>query len=502
MSFYGPYYKDTSNGASLFHQLAFAKNLGAHFSTLPVDKRQTDLFHWIRETHIDFKDSNYEGEKWITLEGNYTAVGGERYLTIGNFDYWIETDFYDPDSKIDSFDLHSMIAIDSVRLWEENSIDTLSPNANLPGDTVFCSQPVDLLVEAAAGFDQYIWNTGDSTRSLHITEPGIYIVSVDKDCSYCNDTIVVSHYDDLSFDLGPDQVYCKDLPPLAIGNLDSVWTNFTWSSGDTLNELNISAPGLYWLEASYPCGASRDSILIELIDQPVAPFVEGNDILCVGSGSYQPQANGQNLRWFDEFQQFLDTVPPIIDPMEIGFHRGYVSQTIRDCESELSPYVLEIKDQPDFPWKKNDTLCDFQASSYGPNEWSWQYLWSDGSEKSPRLLSDGGGYEISVSNECGTTIKELNLHVEDCNCNVFAPNAITINQDHLNDQWSIKFDCIGIHDFQVRIFNRWGEEIMYSEDPNFSWNAQNIGLFAYMIQYRSPSTSNTEHKKGYIMVLE
>ena len=61
---------------------------------------------------------------------------------------------------------------------------------------------------------------------------------------------------------------------------------------------------------------------------------------------------------------------------------------------------------------------------------------------------------------------------EDC-CsgnNIIIPNAFTPNNDGKNDVFKIVDDFELITDFEINIYNRWGENIFTSFDKNFTWN--------------------------------
>lgn len=61
-------------------------SFGAHFSTAPVHGKG-DLKYLPLVEHIGFPNDHLLSDTnvWTLVEGNYTALGGERYLTFGNF---------------------------------------------------------------------------------------------------------------------------------------------------------------------------------------------------------------------------------------------------------------------------------------------------------------------------------------------------------------------------------------------------------------------------------
>jgi gliding motility-associated-like protein len=70
---------------------------------------------------------------------------------------------------------------------------------------------------------------------------------------------------------------------------------------------------------------------------------------------------------------------------------------------------------------------------------------------------------------------------------MYVPNAFTPNDDGKNDCFGIKNWPAG-KSFSISIFNRWGERIFYSADPNACWDGRYNGkmqpqdVFIYMIQ--------------------
>lgn len=64
--------------------------------------------------------------------------------------------------------------------------------------------------------------------------------------------------------------------------------------------------------------------------------------------------------------------------------------------------------------------------------------------------------------------------------NYFIPNAISNNQDGINDKFTIQ-GAEYIKEFDIKIFNRWGEMVFKSFDPYFEWfpndNSNNIYIY-------------------------
>ena len=67
---------------------------------------------------------------------------------------------------------------------------------------------------------------------------------------------------------------------------------------------------------------------------------------------------------------------------------------------------------------------------------------------------------------------------------VWAPTAFTPNNDKNNDIFYIKPGGIIIN-YELRIFDRWGEMLFQSKDPNAGWDGTylntklNVGVYVY-----------------------
>ena len=54
--------------------------------------------------------------------------------------------------------------------------------------------------------------------------------------------------------------------------------------------------------------------------------------------------------------------------------------------------------------------------------------------------------------------------------NVYTPNIFSPNNDGQNDRFVVRGP--EFHSFEIRIFNRWGEEVYQSFDANEGWDGQ------------------------------
>ena len=53
---------------------------------------------------------------------------------------------------------------------------------------------------------------------------------------------------------------------------------------------------------------------------------------------------------------------------------------------------------------------------------------------------------------------------------VYIPNAFTPNGDGVNEGFRTVFDYSSVKDFLLEIYNRWGERVFVSDDPEEYWD--------------------------------
>lgn len=53
---------------------------------------------------------------------------------------------------------------------------------------------------------------------------------------------------------------------------------------------------------------------------------------------------------------------------------------------------------------------------------------------------------------------------------IYAPNTFTPDDDEFNQTWEFYISGIDVFDFNLKIFNRWGEVVWESRDPSVSWD--------------------------------
>jgi len=116
-------------------------------------------------------------------------------------------------------------------------------------------------------------------------------------------------------------------------------------------------------------------------------------------------------------------------------------------------------------------------------------------------------YTVSAitQNGCvGTTTVELTVVP---NYDVYIPNAFSPNNDGGNDFWSVYGNLKALKEFEIQVFNRWGEKVYESADPNFKWDGYTNGklidggVYVYTAKFVFIDNHTNTNFKGSLTVL-
>ena len=126
----------------------------------------------------------------------------------------------------------------------------------------------------------YLWNTGERTQVISVTDKGTYIVKVRNRLCTIYDTAVIGHYF-IGLELGADTFYCGPVNRTLTTQYE--YTSYLWNNEIETRDLVVTMPGKYKIEivSNEGCLAS-DSINIYQYDSIDGGL--GNDTaICLSS---------------------------------------------------------------------------------------------------------------------------------------------------------------------------------------------------------------------------
>jgi gliding motility-associated-like protein len=128
-------------------------------------------------------------------------------------------------------------------------------------------------------------------------------------------------------------------------------------------------------------------------------------------------------------------------------------------------------------------------------------------ENSPEMVfSDTGLYTIILiadkDKQCFDTAQQKVPILEQIV--FYLPNVVTLNNDGINETFGLsKEQKAFAKEYQLEIFNRWGERLFKTNDTNKDWHPTNIPLGVYIYQAKIRDLYNVLHEvKGVVEVVK
>ncbi len=140
------------------------------------------------------------------------------------------------------------------------------------------------------------------------------------------------------------------------------------------------------------------------------------------------------------------------------------------------------------------TFCETTEVELVANSNVNELVWQDGTTDTVYVTDEPGIYWVTASNECGVVTDTLTIELKECSCNVYIPSAFSPNNDGLNDAFGIEYNC-DFEEFDMRIFDRWGNLVFITNNPDFIWTPEPSSLNVYTYQLRF-SSSEVDTGKG------
>lgn len=157
----------------------------------------------------------------------------------------------------------------------------------------------------------------------------------------------------------------------------------------------------------------------------------------------------------------------------------------------------------------------FNDESVNAISWAWDFgenytLGNNSSSPNPEHEYSGVGTYIvtlAVESEFGCVDTVRKPVIIEPLITFYAPSSFTPNNDGLNDVYLTYGYGIDETTFEMRIFDRWGQEIFFTPDINKGWDGRvsgddricHVGIYVYMVSFKDVK-GNLHQEKGTIQL--
>ncbi|MFK7809000.1 MAG: gliding motility-associated C-terminal domain-containing protein [Saprospiraceae bacterium] len=276
---------------------------------------------------------------------------------------------------------------------------------------------------------------------------------------------------------------------------------YFWSTGSLEDSTIATEEGLYWVEYWQDCQMNTHRFLI-VYENEIFDVDLGEDFTICGEESISliaPEYPNMNYLW-----QNGDTT----NNLTIN-QRGTYSVLLQqgDCKAS-DTIVIGKKRIPEIDLGEDLRLCLLDSLKLDFHDPDWEnYEWQDESNEAFFNVTASGIYSLVITNECGEAMDDIEVSFAACGtCPVYVPTAFSPNGVANNEVFKIYSTC-DLLDYELQVFDRWGNQVFGSANPEESWNGFlkgtpcQSGIYVYKLDYKWLDNENqliTEQVYGNI----
>lgn len=351
------------------------------------------------------------------------------------------------------------------------------PVVSLGKDTTLCDGQ-SLILKPNNPNGTFLWQNNSTANSILINDPGVYWVKVtEKNCINV-DSIEIKYNPLPNVNIGNDTTICFGETLELNASISNA--SYLWNDNSKLPKLTTLTSGMYWCEVMVNNCVSRDSINIHYMAKVEVDL--GNDsILCDDATlTLSNVVQGATYEWQDNSTNSSYLVN------ENGFY--WVEITINSCSARDSIQIDYVQSPVINPFS-DTTICMGDSLTLNVENPIADYQWSDNTDSPIKYITREGEYWVRVHNICGEVQDTITVGTEKCYCYMHIPTAFTPNSDGINDVFLPMENCL-YEDYELNIYDRWGELLFRTEDPYASWDGKfkgvhsPLGVYMYVIKYK------------------
>lgn len=240
----------------------------------------------------------------------------------------------------------------------------------------------------------------------------------------------------------------------------------------------------------------------------VEVFVKNNPTLNMDSiayicqnENYQVNLTSSGANWFlwnpNEALNNNRIANPVLNPSTPTRYTVIVKDSIDNCPIQADLQLNISKPKSIFTALPLSGIVPFSVNTYNSSLGGTQYYWKMGNKlidnnfNAKIEFKDSGDYLISliVIDSIGCTdTSSLNIK-SIVKGSLYIPNVFTPNGDNVNDQFEVSYTQNYFSHLNMKIYNRWGQQIYETSTPTIIWwdgnymsNPCSSGVYFYILE--------------------
>lgn len=272
--------------------------------------------------------------------------------------------------------------------------------------------------------------------------------------------------------------------------------NYTWNTFGTGDSITGLIPGLYTLTVMDQNGC-RDFASVNIVSVgSLSVAIDQMDISCYGRADGMAIAVSNGTSPF----QYLWSNQAVTDTLS-NLGAGTYSVSVTDVQHCTGTASVSFA-VPDSLYALSTLVADSCSAGAGSitvtvsgGTGPYHYLWSPGTATGAQFASlTAGSYTLVITDSHSCTVNEVYVIGDTCIVDSLVfPTAFSPNGDNQNELYGPVYKG-SVTDYQLHIYNRWGQLVFESTDPTKGWDGnykgaqQPVGVYNYFSTF-------TEHKQ-------
>ena len=371
----------------------------------------------------------------------------------------------------------------------------------MPDDTVFCvgeSVTITPTINGGLGSFNFVWSTGENKSQINVapTVTKQYEVTVSDNCLNTTkkmNNVVVMKYNPLQITaLPPITEICPYLPTTVKANpFDGAgYYKYSWSDGkklfNTNQEVIVKPPKTtkYTVFVTDRCGEKTNtSFLYTITSPPLTTSISPDTTICIGDSSVLVAgATGGFGQYTYHWMPTNDSLNSIlVKPSATSEYFVFVGDACKTFTVRDTVTVFVNKPKVNFAYVGTPIInqsIDFvnYSPKYPVYSWDFGNGQTADSRNASVVYADSNVYDVTLAVEDSMGCKnELTqkIHIY-FPYTMYIPNAFTPNGDGINDVFMPILTSVVSVEFSI--FNRWGQEIFYSQEKRPRWDGTYNGV--------------------------
>ncbi|MFI5150350.1 MAG: gliding motility-associated C-terminal domain-containing protein, partial [Bacteroidia bacterium] len=280
---------------------------------------------------------------------------------------------------------------------------------------------------------------------------------------------------------------------------------YSWSNGATTAGITVSTAGTYSVTVTNGCGSNSTASVITVNPLPLAS-VTGGGTICHGDSLLLTASGGASYSW---------STGQTGTSIYAAASGTYTVTASNGCGTSSAVTTVNVGSvtagftADSTSGNASLTVHFTNTSSASATTWSWNF--GDGSTATGagavHTFGTGGTYTVvlTVTNATGCTdTYSMLITVSDQTSWIHFPDVFTPNGDGSNDLFL--FPSMGITEFDVIIYDRWGVQLSELRSPDDGWDGRTIagepasnGTYYYILKAKGADKKVYNHQ-GWFML--